>query len=142
MNASIDLQYYCNIYRKSYVMVVRGVYRQGGSPDGALSDLCFVGLVSLMDPPRPEVPGAVQACASAGVQVVMVTGDHPLTAAAIARKVGLLHSASRQDVARERGVPEREVLLSEVNAVVLHGADIDKLTEVEWAEVSQLPATL
>jgi P-type Ca2+ transporter type 2C len=49
----------------------------------------FLGLVGLADPPRPEVPAAVAACRSAGIRVIMMTGDHPATARAIARQVGL-----------------------------------------------------
>ncbi|HUX25005.1 MAG TPA: cation-transporting P-type ATPase [Burkholderiales bacterium] len=48
------------------------------------------GLVGLEDPPRPEVPGAVARCASAGIRIIMVTGDHPQTALAIAREIGLV----------------------------------------------------
>jgi Ca2+-transporting ATPase len=49
----------------------------------------FLGLVGLVDPPRPEVPAAIAACARAGIRVLMMTGDHPATARAIARAVGL-----------------------------------------------------
>jgi calcium-translocating P-type ATPase len=52
--------------------------------------LTFAGLVGLEDPPRPEVAGAVARCGSAGIRVVMVTGDHPHTALAIAREIGLV----------------------------------------------------
>lgn len=52
--------------------------------------LRFVGMVSLIDPPRPSVPDAVSKCRSAGIRVIMVTGDHPVTALAIARKVGII----------------------------------------------------
>jgi sodium/potassium-transporting ATPase subunit alpha len=52
--------------------------------------LTFVGLISMIDPPRPGVPDAVQMCRDAGIKVVMVTGDHPITAKAIARKVGII----------------------------------------------------
>jgi sodium/potassium-transporting ATPase subunit alpha len=52
--------------------------------------LTFTGLVSMIDPPRPGVPNAVQCCRRAGIKVVMVTGDHPITAKAIARKVGII----------------------------------------------------
>jgi P-type Ca2+ transporter type 2C len=53
-------------------------------------DLVWVGLAGLIDPPRDEAKGAVQRCHQAGIRVIMVTGDHPDTAAAIAREVGLI----------------------------------------------------
>ncbi|MDD2845812.1 MAG: cation-translocating P-type ATPase [Rhodoferax sp.] len=52
-------------------------------------DFEFLGLVALADPPRPDVPAALAECRRAGVRVVMMTGDHPATARAIARQVGL-----------------------------------------------------
>jgi calcium-translocating P-type ATPase len=52
-------------------------------------DLCFVGLAALVDPPRPEVADAVQRCHTAGIRIIVVTGDHPLTAVAIARQLGI-----------------------------------------------------
>jgi sodium/potassium-transporting ATPase subunit alpha len=55
-------------------------------------DLVCAGLVGLQDPPRPEVPNALRKCREAGVRVIMTTGDHPHTALAIAREVGLAQS--------------------------------------------------
>ena len=52
-------------------------------------DLTLVGLVAMMDPPRSEVPDAVSRCHSAGIRIIVVSGDHPLTAAAIAHQVGI-----------------------------------------------------
>lgn len=52
-------------------------------------DFDFLGLVALADPPRPEVPAALAECRRAGVRVIMMTGDHPATAHAIAQQVGL-----------------------------------------------------
>ncbi|MCL1874194.1 MAG: cation-translocating P-type ATPase [Clostridiales bacterium] len=55
-------------------------------------DLHFIGLVGIIDPPRPEAVEAVAACLSAGIKPVMITGDHKLTALAIARQLGLVQS--------------------------------------------------
>ncbi|MGY1454822.1 HAD-IC family P-type ATPase [Streptomyces sp. SS8] len=54
------------------------------------SGLTLLGLAGMLDPPRPEVSDAVAACRRAGVRIVMVTGDHPLTAEAVARRVGIV----------------------------------------------------
>lgn len=57
--------------------------------DDAESDLTFVGLAGLADPPRPEAQAAITACRAAGIRPLMITGDHPLTARTIAAQVGL-----------------------------------------------------
>ena len=54
--------------------------------------LIFAGLAGLEDPPRPEVPEALRKCREAGIAVIMVTGDHPFTATAIGREIGLIRS--------------------------------------------------
>jgi Ca2+-transporting ATPase len=60
------------------------------NPDeDAYGDLSFLGLIGLEDPARADVPEAIEACKSAGIRVVMVTGDHAVTASSIARAVGL-----------------------------------------------------
>jgi magnesium-transporting ATPase (P-type) len=52
-------------------------------------ELCFLGLITMLDPPRAEVIEAVARCHSAGIRIIVITGDHPLTAAAIAGQVGI-----------------------------------------------------
>lgn len=60
------------------------------NPEVIEQDLAFLGLIGLQDPPRPEVLDAVQQCWRAGMCTVMITGDHPDTARAIARELGIL----------------------------------------------------
>ena len=71
--------------------VARGEWAGGPPWPASQHDFRFVflGLVAFADPPRPEVPAAIAECRAAGVRVLMLTGDHPETAAAIARQVGL-----------------------------------------------------
>jgi calcium-translocating P-type ATPase len=57
--------------------------------EDAERELCLLGLVTMRDPPRPEVAQAVDRCHRAGIRIVLITGDHPLTAAAIAGQVGI-----------------------------------------------------
>jgi Ca2+-transporting ATPase len=78
-------------------------------------DLVWVGLVGLIDPPREEAKGAVQECREAGIRVIMVTGDHPDTAAAIAREVGLISPES-------------------AGQAVLTGLQLDELSDPELKE--------
>jgi Ca2+-transporting ATPase len=78
-------------------------------------DLTFVGLVGMIDPPRPEVKEAVQTCKTAGVRPVMITGDHPLTAQHIARELSIADGRvmTGQDLAR-MSVEELESIVEEV----------------------------
>ncbi|MGD9983240.1 MAG: cation-translocating P-type ATPase [Porticoccaceae bacterium] len=69
--------------------------------DGWEQDLVFAGLVGLEDPPRPEVPDAVLRCHDAGIRVIMCTGDHPHTALAIAREIGLVQASDARVVTGE-----------------------------------------
>ncbi|MGH8122975.1 MAG: cation-translocating P-type ATPase [Rudaea sp.] len=74
--------------------VARGAW-PGGVPPQSQHDFAFrfLGLIGFVDPPRPEVAAAIAECRSAGVRVIMLTGDHPATARAIAREVGLSERA-------------------------------------------------
>ena len=55
-------------------------------------ELTFVGLVAMVDPPRPEVSAAVEKCHQAGIRIIMITGDYGLTAESIARRIGIVRS--------------------------------------------------
>ena len=60
------------------------------SIEDAERDMTLLGLVGMMDPPRAEAKAAVRICADAGIRAVMITGDHPLTAGAVAKEIGVL----------------------------------------------------
>ncbi|MFH0786199.1 MAG: cation-translocating P-type ATPase [Pseudomonadota bacterium] len=65
------------------------------SPESVETGLIFLGLVGLMDPPREEVKEAIRVCKTAGIVPVMITGDHPVTARAIAKRLGLIEEDSK-----------------------------------------------
>ena len=65
------------------------------------NSLTFAGLTGMIDPPREEVKIAIQECKTAGIKPVMITGDHPETAAAIAREIGILDSSGLMVTGRE-----------------------------------------
>ena len=64
--------------------------KAGARLENAEHEMTFLGLVGMIDPPRPEVKAAIQTCEQAGIKPVMITGDHPITAQAVARELGLL----------------------------------------------------
>ncbi len=63
--------------------------RPNASIESAEREMIFLGLVGMIDPPRPEAKAAIQTCERAGIKVVMITGDHPVTAQAVAQELGL-----------------------------------------------------
>ena len=72
-------------------------------------DLTFLGLVALADPPRPEAAEALASCHSAGIEVAMITGDHPATAKAIASRLGMAGDDARVMTGAElQGLTEDE----------------------------------
>merc|ERR1712184_102778 len=102
-----------------------------------LTGLRFVGLMSMIDPPRAAVPDAVNKCRSAGIKVIMVTGDHPITAKAIARSVGIISEGTEtvEDIATRKGIPVQEVNPREAMAAVVHGGEIKDLSEKALDEI-------
>jgi sodium/potassium-transporting ATPase subunit alpha len=81
-------------------------------------DLTFLGLVAMMDPPHRDVPEAIAKCRRAGIRSIMITGDHPSTALAIARKIGLIPEKQKQPF-----VP------------VIEGAQVDSLTDAQLRQL-------
>ena len=77
-------------------------------------DLTFLGLMAMMDPPRPQVEKAVQTCREANIRIVMITGDYGLTAESLARRVGMLTTP---------------------NPIILTGAELDELSDIALQEL-------
>lgn len=95
--------------------------------DNVEQNLIFQGLIGIYDPPRPETRGSVKKCHNAGINVRMLTGDHPGTAKAIAQEVGIIpHNMSNysEDV---------------VKVMVMAASDFDKLSEDEIDALPVLP---
>lgn len=72
--------------------VLAFAYKEGTKPDKSdfVKDLIYVGMVGFLDPPRLDIKPAIASCRKAGIKIVMITGDHPLTALNIARQTGLV----------------------------------------------------
>ena len=82
------------------------------TPEFLETDLCFVGLTGMIDPVRPEVKPAIEACAAAGIRPVMITGDHKDTAVAIAKELGIITDSTQ----------------------AITGADLDNISDEELPE--------
>jgi Ca2+-transporting ATPase len=114
--------------------VARGEW-QGTRPPQSQHDFDFrfLGLIGFVDPPRVEVPAAIAECRAAGVRIIMLTGDHPATARAIAREVGL---SERADVITG---PEIAMLSDAALRERLRGVDIcARLQPVQKLRLVQL----
>uniref|UniRef100_A0A6G1SCH9 Na(+)/K(+)-exchanging ATPase n=1 Tax=Aceria tosichella TaxID=561515 RepID=A0A6G1SCH9_9ACAR len=102
-----------------------------------LSELRFLGLMSMIDPPRAAVPDAVSKCRSAGIKIIMITGDHPITAKAIARSVGIISETSEtaEEIAARLDIQVEEVARNQAKAIVVHGQQLRQMNNKELDEV-------
>ncbi|MBU1855060.1 MAG: cation-transporting P-type ATPase, partial [Nanoarchaeota archaeon] len=100
------------------------------------SDFIFLGLVGIIDPPRPEIPEAIAKCKNAGIKVIMITGDYSLTAEAIARKVGIIEEGSKStiitgDELKRMDNEDLQVVLKKSNLIFARTSPIQKLRIVQ-----------
>lgn len=102
--------------------------------------LIFAGLAGLADPPRAEVPEALHRCRTAGIRVIMITGDHPRTALAVARRIGMVHGADARVVTgeelRRMPLPEVRTLLERTEVVFARLSADQKMVLVEALQAS------
>jgi sodium/potassium-transporting ATPase subunit alpha len=104
-----------------------------------INDFCFLGMVGLVDPPRENMYEVIQTFRSSGIRVFMVTGDYSLTAAAIAKEIGIITNNEIIDsLEKMRALNESFNLNMDYkesihnNSLLLSGADIENLTENDW----------
>lgn len=115
---------------KNFGKPFTGSYADYANQPGAfpMHDLTLIGVVSLNDPPRPKVDLSVSKCRSAGIKVIMVTGDQPPTAAAIAEQVNIIkHPKSEFTKMVERGIPVDKAM-ADSTGIVIHGDTLAKKT--------------
>ena len=90
------------------------------TPEELENDLIFLGLVGMIDPPRPEVKVAVATCRQAGIKPVMITGDHVVTASAIAEELGILTEEDKAITGTELDAMSEEQLDQEVEHIAVY----------------------
>ncbi|CAJ0879134.1 19317_t:CDS:2 [Entrophospora sp. SA101] len=96
------------------------------------NDMIFLGIVGIYNPPRPESKTAVMKCFGSGIEVHMLTGDHPLTAATIAKKIGILPSTYLTDNNNFRSQSQ----------LVMTATQFDALTDEQIDELKELPRVI
>ncbi len=105
----------------SALRVLGFAYRELGEElSGNLEqNLVFLGLAGMIDPPRPEAKQAVKICRSASIKTVMITGDHKLTACAVAEKIGIYHDGDMVVTGRQLDSISDEELAKNVNKITV-----------------------
>ena len=117
--------------------VAQRIHPQLPDADQMETGLCLLGLVGLIDPPRPEAAAAVRECMAAGITPVMITGDHPATARAIALRLGLADDAHAQVLTgAELAVLDEEALLARVRRVRIY-ARVDPAQKIRIVQALQ-----
>jgi Ca2+-transporting ATPase len=108
-----------------------------GELEAVESGLCLIGLIGLIDPPRAEAAAAVRDCISAGITPVMITGDHPATARAIAQRLGIVASATGEVLTgADLAALNDEALRERVRSVRVY-ARVDPLQKIRIVEALQ-----
>uniref|UniRef100_A0A671UA17 Sodium/potassium-transporting ATPase subunit alpha n=1 Tax=Sparus aurata TaxID=8175 RepID=A0A671UA17_SPAAU len=124
---------FCHIYLNEKEFP-RGFQFDTDEMNFTTSGLCFAGLISMIDPPRATVPDAVMKCRTAGIRVVMVTGDHPITARAIAANVGIISEGSEtvEDIAQRKRIPVEQCFnKQDARACVISGGQLKEMSSDE-----------
>ena len=118
--------------------VLAFAYKEGEfTTEDYIRDLIYVGLIGFLDPPRLDIKDAILTCRAAGIKVVMITGDHPMTALNIARKTGLVDEAE-QKVITGKDLPPMESLSEEWIQKILAAAVFARTTPKQKLDVADV----
>ena len=116
--------------------VIAFAYREGQdiNTDNYLSELIHVGMIGFLDPPRMDIKDAILRCRNAGIRIVMITGDHPMTALNIAKKIGLVDE-NEQHVIIGQDLPEAEAVTDEWREKILATSVFARTTPKQKLEI-------
>ncbi len=101
-----------------------------------MEDLVYIGMIGFLDPPRSDIKGAITTCREAGIRIVMITGDHPLTALNIARKTGLVDEEEK-NVITGQDMPEGKIS-AEWKKKILSTAVFARTTPKQKLEIAEV----
>jgi P-type Ca2+ transporter type 2C len=105
--------------------------------DNFLNDLVYVGMIGFLDPPRLEIKDSVASCRKAGIKIVMITGDHPMTALNIAKQTGLVDEAEQQVITGSE-LPEINSLTDEWRKKILSTAVFARATPKQKLDIADV----
>ena len=111
---------------------------------GGFGELTFLGFMSLIDPPRKGVENAIQQCYEAGIKVVMVTGDYEVTAAAIARQVGIIRDTTNDsfynssNMSKEKASEKQQFIVHMPDSVTDHDVSQNKSKVVTGSQIDRI----
>ena len=117
--------------------VLAFAYKEGKEfgKDDFLKDLIYVGMIGFLDPPRLDIKHAILSCRKAGIKVVMITGDHPLTALNIAQKTGLIDE-NEQNVMTGKDLPDGDLHTGEWRKKILSTAVFARTTPKQKLDIA------
>jgi Ca2+-transporting ATPase len=133
-----------NILDESEKMSANGLrvlafaYKEGTFQDeNYLSDLIYVGMIGFLDPPRLDIKETILSCRKAGIRVVMITGDHPLTALNIAKRTGLVEQ-DEEKVITGKDLPAMDKLTEEWKKKILETSVFARTTPKQKLEIEDV----
>ena len=134
-----------NILLESEKMAAEGLrvlafaYREdtGLTKHNFLNDLVYVGMIGFLDPPRMDIKDAIASCRKGGIRIVMITGDHPMTALNIARKVGLVDEGEKNTITGKE-LPRTDSLTEEWKKKILSTSVFARTTPKQKLDIVEI----